>query len=93
MVVEGLSFGAILTYLSTAQQIFQEHFGLGERFPMYFGGLALVMMLAAFVNSTLVERLGMHFLVIRGASVLFVLSSLYLLVLFLNDHTVPFWSL
>ena len=92
MVVEGLSFGAILTYLSTAQQIFQEHFGLGERFPMYFGGLALVMMLAAFVNSTLVERLGMHFLVIRGASVLFVLSSMYLLVLFLNDHTVPFWS-
>ena len=33
---EGLTFGAILAYLSTAQQIFQEHFQLGERFPLYF---------------------------------------------------------
>lgn len=92
MIVEGLAFGAILAYLSTAQQIFQEHFELGERFPLYFGGLALVMMLAAFINSTLVERLGMHYLVMRGASVLFILSLLYLVVLFLNDHSVPFWS-
>lgn len=92
MMVEGLAFGAILAYLSTAQQIFQEHFGLGERFPLYFGGLALVMMMAAFINSTLVEKLGMHYLVIRGASILFILSSLYLVVLFFNDHSVPFWS-
>ena len=92
MMVEGLAFGAILAYLSTAQQIFQEHFELGDRFPLYFGALALVMMMAAFINSTLVERLGMHYLVIRGASVLFLLSSFYLVVLFFNDHSVPLWS-
>lgn len=92
MIAEGLAFGAILAYLSTAQQIFQEHFGLNERFPLYFGGLALVMIVAAFVNSSLVEKLGMHYLVIRGASLLFVISSIYLIILTVNDHSIPFWS-
>lgn len=45
-IAEGLSFGAVLIYLSTAQQVFQEHFQLGEHFPLYFGALALVMMLS-----------------------------------------------
>jgi len=92
MTAEGLAFGAILAYLSTAQQIFQEHFGLGDLFPLYFGGLALVMMVAAFTNSKLVEKMGMHYLVMRGATILFILSNLYLAMLFINDHTVPFWS-
>ena len=47
-IAEGMAFAAILAYLSTAQQVFQEHFGLGQRFPIYFGGLALVMMIASF---------------------------------------------
>lgn len=92
MTAEGLAFGAILAYLSTAQQIFQEHFGLGDRFALYFGALALVMMAAAFMNAKLVEKMGMHYLVIRGATALFVLSTFYLIVLYINDHSVPLWS-
>ncbi len=91
-IAEGLTFAAVLAYLSTAQQIFQEHFQLGERFPLYFGGLALVMMLAAFVNSILVEKLGMHWLVVRASLLLFITSCLYLFVIFLSDAPVPFWS-
>lgn len=92
MLAEGLAFAAILAYLSTAQQVFQEHFELGERFPVYFGGLALVMMFASFVNSKLVEKLGMHYLVMRGAIILFTASSLYLGFVLMNDASVPFWS-
>lgn len=89
---EGCSFAAILAYLSTAQQIFQEHYALGERFPFYFGSLALVMMVASFMNSQLVERLGMRLLVMVGAGVLFITSTIYLLVILFNDHAVPLWS-
>ncbi len=91
-ITEGLAFGAILAYLSTAQQIFQEHFELGEKFPLYFGALALVMMAASFINSTLVEKLGMHYLVLRGAIILFLASSIYLVFILRNDSSVPFWS-
>ena len=89
---EGLAFGAILAYLSTAQQIFQEHFELGEMFPLVFGALAIVMMVASFVNSQLVERLGMHFLVLRGSIVLFIASSAYLVFIMLSNASVPLWS-
>ena len=92
MVAEGLTFAAVLAYITMAQQVFQEHYQLGERFPLYFGGLALVMMLASFVNSQLVERLGMRLLVLRGAAVLFAASLIYLAIILLNDQSVPLWS-
>lgn len=91
-IAEGLTFAAVLAYLTMAQQVFQEHYQLGEQFPLYFGGLALVMMVASFVNSQLVERLGMRLLVIRGASVLFSVSIIYLLVILFSDQSVPLWS-
>ncbi len=89
---EGLTFGAVLAYLSTAQQVFQEHFQLGERFPLYFGALAVVMMFSAYVNSRVVEKLGMHWLVIRASLLLFVISGGYLTFILLSDSNVSFWS-
>ena len=89
---EGLAFGAILAYLSTAQQVFQEHFELGEKFPLYFGALALVMMVSAFLNSRLVEGLGMRLLVLSAAALLFAVSSIYLVIIVINNADVPLWS-
>ena len=89
---EGMAFAAILAYLSTAQQVFQEHFELGERFPVYFGALALVMMLSSFLNARLVERLGMRRLVITGALSLFMVSAIYLSIIVLTEAAAPLWS-
>jgi len=72
--------------------VFQEHFELGERFPLYFGALALVMMASSFLNARLVERLGMRRLVIAGASSLFIVSTVYLSIIFLSNASVPLWS-
>lgn len=91
-IAEGLTFAAVLAYITMAQQIFQEHYQLGEKFPLYFGGLALVMMLASFVNSRLVEKLGMRLLVMRGAIVLFAASLIFLAIILLRDQSVPLWS-
>ena len=89
---EGLAFGAILAYLSTAQQVFQEHFELGEKFPLYIGALALFMMVSSFLNSRLVESLGMRLLVLSSAALLFVISTSYLVVIIMNNSVVPLWS-
>jgi DHA1 family bicyclomycin/chloramphenicol resistance-like MFS transporter len=61
-VVAGLVNGAFLGYLNSAQQIFQEQYALGQRFPLYFGAAAFSIGLASLLNSRLVMRLGMSLL-------------------------------
>ena len=62
-IVAGLVSGAHLGYLSSAQQIFQEQYDLGELFPIYFATIALSIGLASFLNARLVMRFGMRSLV------------------------------
>ena len=66
-IAAGLIFGALVGYLTSAAQIFQGQYGLGERFPLYFAVLALAIGLASYVNSRLVMRYGMTLL--SGAAV------------------------
>ncbi len=55
----GFAFSPFVAYLSTAQQIFQDAYGVGSLFPAYFGGLALAFGVTALVNGHLVMRYGM----------------------------------
>ena len=77
-IAAGLVMGSFLGYLSSAQQIFVDQYGVGTAFPVYFGSLALTLGAAALVNSRLVGRLGMRLLCWRallglaGLSVVFV---------------------
>ncbi len=65
-VTAGLIFGGFLGYLNSAQQIYQTTFNTGMLFPLYFGMAALAIGAAAFVNSMLVESLGMRLLTKRA---------------------------
>jgi DHA1 family bicyclomycin/chloramphenicol resistance-like MFS transporter len=57
-VAASLTFGGIIAFVSSAQQIFVDEFKAGDRFVYLFAGCALAMGIAAFANSRLVERLG-----------------------------------
>lgn len=59
----GLVSGALIGYLNSAQQIFQEHYALGERFPLVFAVIASSVGMASFLNARLVMRFGMRRLV------------------------------
>ena len=59
----GLISGAFLGYLNSSQQIFGEQYALGERFPLFFAVIALSVGLASLLNTRLVMRFGMRFLV------------------------------
>ena len=56
----GLTYGALIAFLGTAQQTFAEQYGLGTSFPLYFAGLATVLGISALLNARLVTRHGMR---------------------------------
>ncbi|RED48586.1 multidrug effflux MFS transporter [Aestuariispira insulae] len=79
-VASGLIFGAFVGYLSTAPQIFQGRYGLGDQFPYYFGALALAIGGASLVNARLVMRLGMRRLSWISLIALTLLSCLFFVI-------------
>jgi MFS transporter, DHA1 family, multidrug resistance protein len=59
-VAMGCVFSAIISYLTTSQQVFQETYGVGDWFPILFGVNALALGLASLTNAQLVMRLGLR---------------------------------
>ncbi|WP_339950895.1 MFS transporter [uncultured Albimonas sp.] len=53
-----VSFGVLATFLSSAQPIFGEVYGLGWGLPAVFGAMTAFFVIAAIVNARLVVRLG-----------------------------------
>jgi DHA1 family bicyclomycin/chloramphenicol resistance-like MFS transporter len=92
-VVAGFVMGAFLGYLSSAQQIFQDLYGQGLRFPILFGVLALSVGTALLFNSRIVMSIGMRKLAYRSMAALAALSSVYFAVVWLFDGRSPFWML
>ncbi|APQ18460.1 multidrug effflux MFS transporter [Maribacter hydrothermalis] len=59
-IISGLITGSFLVYLSTAQHVFEELYGLKESFPYVFAGLAFSVGVSTLMNGTLVLRFGMR---------------------------------
>jgi DHA1 family bicyclomycin/chloramphenicol resistance-like MFS transporter len=88
-----LVFGAFVVYLSTAQQVMEESYALGHRFPLAFGALALAFALASVANSRLVLRLGMRRLALLALALMIAVSTVATLVTLLGPGggLPPFW--
>lgn len=75
-------FGALVGFISTAQQIYVDIYGLGVWFPAAFAAVAGLMAISSFLNSRIVSRIGMrrlsHFavLVFTGLSAVWLGLSL-----------------
>ena len=50
--------GALFGYINSSQQLVAEHFGVGDKFPLFFGGMALMMACTNLANSRIVMRFG-----------------------------------
>jgi DHA1 family bicyclomycin/chloramphenicol resistance-like MFS transporter len=87
----GLIFGCLFAYLNSAQQIFQGVYQIGAFFPLAFSSAALLIAVAAFTNSRLVERFGMRFLSHSALLVFALTSALLSLIAVLDEGHVPFW--
>lgn len=80
-VAASMTFGAIIAFVSSAQQIFVEEFHTGDRFTIVFAICAFFMGCAAFANSRLVERLGTRLISQSALLALIALSALHIAVI------------
>jgi DHA1 family bicyclomycin/chloramphenicol resistance-like MFS transporter len=87
----GFIAGVLMSYLSSAQQIFQEVYGLGREFPIYMATLALFVGGASFVNSRIVMRFGMRELSHRAILSFIFLMTMYLMITYQTDGRSPLW--
>lgn len=60
ILIQTLTFGMLFNILSSTQQVFDQTFGQGDTFHLWFGGIAVVSASASFLNARLVGRLGMR---------------------------------
>lgn len=79
-VASGVVFGAFVGYLSSTQQILQNLYGLGDKFPFYFGSLALAIGVVSYLNSRLVKRYGMMRMCLFALIGISALSSFFIFI-------------
>lgn len=89
----GLINGIFLGYLNSSQQIFQEQYALGEKFPLYFAIISLSLGLASFMNAHLVMRFGMTKLVHWALGTVVGLAVIFLGISIVLSGQPPLWSL
>jgi DHA1 family bicyclomycin/chloramphenicol resistance-like MFS transporter len=92
-VAAGLIYGAFIGYLSSVQQILQQQYGLGPRFPLYFATLAIALGSASLSNARLVGHYGMRHLAGLALTVVCAVSVLFLAVVASRAGHAPLWAL
>jgi len=92
-VASGLIFGALLGYLSSAQQILQQEYSLGPRFPLFFAMVAISIGAASFTNASLVLRYGMRPLATWSLRGIFVVSIVFGVIAAMSSGQPPLWGL
>ena len=60
ILVQTLTFAMLFTVISSTQQVFDQTFGQGDVFHLWFGGIAIFASTASVLNARLVVRLGMR---------------------------------
>ena len=87
-VAASMTFGAIIAFVSSAQQVFTDTFHQGGHFAVLFGCCAAAMASASFINSRLVVRLGTRLISQAGVLALIALSLGHLAVAWAGLETV-----
>jgi len=79
----GVSFGGLVSYLSSAQHIFQDIYQTGEWFPVLLGSTSASIAISSLVNANYVRRFGME-TICRIAFSIQIVWSAFFLVLYVN---------
>ncbi len=84
-------FGVFISYLASSEVVLDQVFDLGEWFPAYFGGLALVMGAAMWLNGRIVVRVGLDRLMRIVFTVNLGVAGAMTALALATDGTPPFW--
>lgn len=92
-ITAGFISSAFLGYLVSSQQILQQQYAQGDRFPLFFAALALCVGVASFLNGKLVLRYGMLPLTWAAVIVMCVLSAGFFTLFGILAGHPPLWLL
>ena len=92
-VASGLIFGALIGYLTSAQQILQQQYSLGPRCPLFFAMVAIAIGAASLANASLVLRYGMRMLANWSLRGIFVVSIAFAAIAATWSGHPPLWGL
>ena len=81
--ISGLVTGSFLVYLSSAQHIFEDQYGLRDAFAYLFAALAISIGTSTFTNGTMVVRFGMRKLSL-AATIGFSVIAISYVIIFAN---------
>lgn len=84
-IANGWVLGVFISYLGTAQQVFQQTYNTGQWFAFWFALAAIAIGASSALNATLVIRLGMRKLAGIAVRVLAGVSAVFLVYVLTND--------
>lgn len=87
----GLVSSGFIGFLNSAQQIFQDQYQLGDKFPLFFAALAMSVGLASFFNSRMVMKYGSDRMVKVAISTLVSIALLFAIILSNWGSAMPLW--
>ena len=90
-VAGGCCYGALMGYVNSSQQLFQDLFRVGDLYTLVFGASAAFISAATLVNARLVRRHGMERVCILSMAALAVWSAAFLLILRAAGNPPPLW--
>jgi DHA1 family bicyclomycin/chloramphenicol resistance-like MFS transporter len=88
ILIQTLTFGMLFNMLSSTQQVFDQTFGQGAVFHLWFGGIAILASSAGFLNAKFVGRLGMR-AIIKAMYTAQIAITLVMIVITAADS--PYW--
>ncbi|WP_223787251.1 multidrug effflux MFS transporter [Marinicella meishanensis] len=92
-VISGIIFSGFMAYLNSAQQLFDQVYGVAEYFPMIFGGIALFFGLAAYANAKVVMHFGAFRVTQVALTLMLICNTLGLILCWLYAGIPPLWVL
>jgi len=72
-----LCYGALMGYINTSQQLFQDTYSLGDKYALWFGASAAFISAATFINAKLVATFRMESVCVAAIGILVVWSLVY----------------
>jgi DHA1 family bicyclomycin/chloramphenicol resistance-like MFS transporter len=84
-------YGVFLSYLASSEIILDQVFGLKAWFPVFFGGIALLMGSAMFLSGRVVERMGLSRIIRFGFVANLVSAAALTVVAVVTAGEPPFW--
>jgi DHA1 family bicyclomycin/chloramphenicol resistance-like MFS transporter len=88
-VATGFVFGCLMSYINSAQQIFEGIYGLDALFPLVFAAIAVFLAGASLTNGALVRRHGMRRMSHTALAGFVAVAAIHLIVVLIYDGSPP----